>query len=213
MVDASAGYRSLERAASVLDVVELAPATASEIARRTGLSVSTAHRLAVALAELGFLDRGDDARFRLGRRFHRSTLEQAAGGALVRLRDETGESAQLWVRDGDERVCLVTADSEHELRATLPRGARLALPAGSAGRLLAEDPAAWEDVRSSGWVESIGRRTPGLASVSAPVVIGDAVVAAVCLALPWTRAEGGPGLLHGARVVAAAERIALALRG
>src|SRR5690606_38401887 len=64
-------------------------------------------------------------------------LAEVARPALEALRDETGESVQLYVRDGDHRVCLVSLDSPHELRTIVPEGARLPLHVGSAGRLLA----------------------------------------------------------------------------
>lgn len=92
--------------------------SASELSRRTGLSLSTAHRLALQLAEYGFLRRTDNGAFCIGDRFVRSKLENAGLPVLQELRDRTGETVQLWVRRGDERVCLVNVDSRHELRAT-----------------------------------------------------------------------------------------------
>jgi DNA-binding IclR family transcriptional regulator len=98
-------------------------------------------------------------------------------------------------------------DSHHELRATLPPGSRLPLPAGSSGRLLAEDPEALEGAARQGWVESVGLRTPGLGSVSAPVLLHEKIVAAVCLAMPLARVAVSPGADFGDDVVAAARRI------
>ena len=93
-------------------------------------------------------------------------LAAAAEPALVELRDLTGESVQLYVRDGDHRVCVAALESPHGLRTIVPLGARLPLGVGSGGRLLSgETPAG-----RAGWVQSVGEREAGVASVSAPVL-------------------------------------------
>ena len=176
--------RTLERAAAILDAVGRSAVSASELSRQTGLSVSTAHRLALQMVDYGFLRRTESGTFRLGDRFVRSALENAGMPVLQELRDSTGETAQLWVRRGDERVCLLSADSQHELRAILPAGSRLPLPQGSSGRLLAAEDDALAELAEVGWIESIGTRTPGLGSISAPVQTDEGIIAAVCLAMP-----------------------------
>ncbi|MDF9749618.1 helix-turn-helix domain-containing protein [Arthrobacter sp. ES3-54] len=206
--DALASNRTLARAASILDAVDGAAVSASELARRSGLSVSTAHRLALSMVEYGFLRRTDAGEFRLGHRFVRSAVEQSALPRLTELKKATGETVQLWVRRGDERICLLSIDSDHELKASLPPGSRLPLPEGSSGRLLAGDPEALASLDEHGWVESAGVRTPGLGSVSAPVHVRDRLLASVCLAVPLSRVSVSPGRDFGAAVAAAAQQIA-----
>ncbi|WP_417233359.1 IclR family transcriptional regulator [Arthrobacter sp.] len=202
-----ASNRMLERISAILDALDAGPCTASELARSTAMSVSTVHRLAVSMVAHGFLRRHDDGKFALGHRFLRSALDNIALPHLVRLRDATGESAQLWVRRGSERICRLSVDSRHELRATLPEGARLQLPAGSAGRLLANEPEALESCARDGWLESSGRRTPGLGSVSVPIVIDSRLITVLCLAMPLARVNQSPGRDYGAVVVDAAAAI------
>jgi DNA-binding IclR family transcriptional regulator len=211
--DPSPGNRTLERAAAILDAVGPASVTASELARRTGLSVSTTHRLALSMVEYGFLRRADSGSFRLGHRFVRTTLESSALPVLEELRETTGETAQLWIRRGNERVCVLSADSRHELRATLPPGSRLQLPAGSSGRLLAGETDALRELETGGWVESVGMRTPGLGSVSAPVRTQGNIVAAICLAMPLARVAHSPGADFGDAVLRAAQRVGDELEG
>lgn len=200
--------RMLERICQILDAVEAEPGNASELARATGMSVSTVHRLSLSMASCGFLRRTGEGRFTLGHRFLRSALDNVALPYLQRLRSDTGETAQLWLRRGRYRVCRLSVDSQHELRATLPEGARLELPAGSSGRLLAEEPEALESVERDGWLESVGKRTPGLGSVSAPVVVNGRMLAVICLAMPLARVDRTPGKDHGEAVAAAARSIA-----
>lgn len=137
----------------------------------------------------------------------RTAMEAVATPLLERLRNDTGETAQLWVRRGQERVCVLSFDSRHELRASLPRGARLMMPAGSSGRLLSGEPEALEDVANHGWLESVGMRTPGLGSVSSPVILRGNIIAAVCLAMPLARVKVSPGADFGPTVASVARRI------
>ncbi len=55
--------------------------------------------------------------------------------ALDRLSEATGESAQLYVRSVDERVCVDAVESPSELRTIVAVGAELPLTKGSAGKL------------------------------------------------------------------------------
>ncbi|WP_258062713.1 hypothetical protein [Arthrobacter sp. B0490] len=63
------------------------------------------------------------------------------------------------------------------------------------------------DLAATGWIESLGVRTPGLASVSAPVRSDDGIIAAVCLAMPIARVASSPGKDYGDLAVLAAQKI------
>jgi DNA-binding IclR family transcriptional regulator len=98
--------------------------SASELACRTGLSVSTAHRLALSMVEYALLRQTEEGNFRLSPRFVRTATETAVAPVVEQLRDTTEETAQSWVRRGQERVCTLSVHSHQELRVALPRGAR-----------------------------------------------------------------------------------------
>jgi DNA-binding IclR family transcriptional regulator len=207
----------LDKAMAVLAALEVGPLGLAGLVEATGLPRATSHRLAIALERHGLVRRDDDGRFALGPRL--AELGRAAAGApslveLARpamewLRDATGESVQLYVRDGDARVCAASLEAPHELRTIVPVGAVLPLDRGSAGKVLRGDRAA----ARRGWAESVAERQPGVASVSAPVVDGSGeVVAAVGVSGPVERTSRQPGRRYGDAVAEAARRIGAAVR-
>jgi DNA-binding IclR family transcriptional regulator len=221
------GVQTLDRAVAVLDAVAaLGRAGLAELVEATGLARPTAHRLAVALERQGLLDRDGEGRFRLGRRLvawgaaarREFPLADAAAPVLAALAEETGESAQLWVRDGDRRVCVAVHERPSGLRDTVPLGAVFPLTAGSGAKVLlawggdaarfGHDAHALAAVRSRGWADSVAEREAGVASVSAPVRDGaDRVVAAISVSGPIDRLGRRPGRHLAPAVVAAATRL------
>jgi DNA-binding IclR family transcriptional regulator len=188
------GVGTLDRAVSILEAVDRGARTVGAIAEAAGLPRSTTHRLVRALLAHGFLASYGGSGYRLGPRLLRlataaardRSLPDVSHPILERLARRTGESAQLFVRSGDARVCIDAAESERELRTIVPVGASLPLHAGSAAKVfLTRDPERLRHIRRSadperfardvelaaerGWASSIGEREPGVGSVSAPV--------------------------------------------
>src|SRR5215210_188765 len=152
--------------------------------------------------------RDEEGRFCLGPRLTGPSLASLARPAMERLRDETGESVQLYVRRGDRRHCVASLESPHGLRTIVAVGASLPLAVGSAGKVLRADP----EVSRRGWAQSVEEREPGVASVSAPVHDGRGdVVAAVSVSGPIGRTTRSPGRRYAASVVAAASAVETAL--
>jgi DNA-binding IclR family transcriptional regulator len=212
-VDSVSNVGVVDKAVSVLRALErTGPVGLSELQAATGLPRATAHRLAVALEQHGLVRRDADGRFRLGLGLvglgraaaEGFPLAEVARPALSLLRDESGESVQLFVRERDGRRCVVSLQSSHGLRWIVPEGALLPLHVGSAGRVLSGE------IGPGGWVESVEEREPGVASVSAPVTGADgAVLAAISISGPVERLSREPGRRFGASVVASAARIAV----
>ena len=234
------GVGVLDRTIAIVDAVESGSRTFSDIAEATGLTRSTTHRLLKALEAHGLVSFQGGLGYRLGPRLLRLAatamrelpLHDLARPALERLARMTGETAQLFVRSGDERLCIDVVESESELRTIVPVGASLPLTAGSAGKVIM----AWAPdqerllglltpftdrtpgldrlrqqlatARRRGWAESSGEREPGVASVSAPVV-GPAgtVLAAVSVSGPAQRLGPRPGRQYAPAVLAAARDI------
>ena len=131
-MDNSSGVGVLDKAALVLTALESGPATLAGLVAGTGLARPTAHRLAVALEHHRLVARDMQGRFVLGPRLAELSaaagedrLLATAGPVLARLRDITGESAQLWRRQGEHRVCVAAAERPSGLRDTIPVGSQL----------------------------------------------------------------------------------------
>jgi DNA-binding IclR family transcriptional regulator len=215
------GVGVIDKAMAILSAIEAAPRSLGELVESTGFSRATAHRLAVALEAHGLVRRDEDGRFTLGVRLialgraaaEGIPLAEAAMPALTELRDETGESVQLYVREGDQRVCIAALESPHGLRTIVAMGASLPLDVGSAGAILSLSalpaPIGDESVPNRRrWAESVGEREAGVASVSAGVLGPDDLpVAAVSVSGPIERTTRQPGRRYGDAVVAAARRI------
>ena len=235
-MDNTSGVGVLDKAVCVLNALESGPASLAQLVTATGLARPTAHRIAVALERHRLLGRDARGRFTLGPRI--AELATAAGEdrllavaqpVLHQLRELTGESAQLYRRQADVRICVAAAERATGLRDTVPVGAALPMTAGSAAQVLL----AWDEperaaaglagakfsaatlaqVRRRGWAASVAEREAGVASVSAPVLgAGGRVVAAVSVSGPIERLTRSPGRLHAAVVAKAGEKITELLR-
>ena len=235
-LSAASGVGVIDKAALVLDALEAGPTTLAQLVAATGLARPTVHRLAVALAHHRLVGRDIQGRFVLGGRLvelasaaGEDRLIAAAGPVLLALRDATGESSQVFRRQGEWRVCVASAERPIGLRDTIPVGTQLSMKAGSAAQCLL----AWEDhdrlveglhharftptvlagVRRRGWAQSLGEREPGVASVSAPVRgPSGRVIGAVSISGPIERLTRQPGRIHAEVVTRAGLQLTEALR-
>jgi DNA-binding IclR family transcriptional regulator len=207
------GVGVLDKAVSILSLLEGGPLSLGELAPEAEMPRATAHRLAVALEAHGFVQRDGDGRFVLGPRLislgqaaalrTSRSLASAAAPILSDLRDSTGESAQLYVRSGETRVCVLSLESPHSLRTIVAVGASLPMDRGSAAKVLSEEPGCTK----RGWAESVEEREKGVASVSAPVRLHGETIAAVSVSGPVERTSRQPGRRYAAAVLNAARAI------
>jgi DNA-binding IclR family transcriptional regulator len=208
------GVGVIDKSMAVLAALRTGPLDLAALQEVTGLPRATAHRLAAALEVHHLVRRDSNGRFCLGLELvalGRSAAEQFGVAAvampvLAALRDDTGESVQLFVREDGMRRCVVSMQSPHGLRWIVPEGSLLPLDAGSAGRVLSS-------VSPVGtWVQSVEERERGVASVSAPVLdSAGTVVAAVSVSGPIERMSRQPGKRFGAAVADAGRSISTAL--
>ena len=229
---------TLDRAVAILDVVEGGVHRLGQIAEVTGLPRPTAHRLVHALEGHGFLARYPGLGYRLGPRLLRLAseamrelpLRDVAHPILEHLANVTGESAQLYVRSGEGRICIDAVESANELRTIVGIGAALPLHAGSAAKVFlafspadpapfvrrAADPERFaremDLAKARGWASSEGERQPGVGSVSAPVIGAyDILLGVISVSGPSSRMGRVAVRRYAPAVVDAAERIERAL--
>lgn len=232
------GIGVLDRAAAILAAVEAGARSFTDIVAATGLTRSTAHRLILGLEDHGFVVHVGGLGYALGPRLlalaaaatRDLPLRELAHPALERLARSTGESAQLYVRDGERRVCIDAVESERELRTIVEIGASLPLDRGSAGKVflawgterdrerLSHDdgrlPAQVATTRRRGWADSVAERETGVASVSAPVFgPAETLLAAVSVSGPASRLGQLRAKRYAPAVVEAAREIERLLGG
>ena len=224
------GIGVLDKAVGILRTTAESPCGLAELCERTGLPRATTYRLAAALEVHRLLARDDEGRWRLGPAVTELAAQVndpllAAGAAVLpALRETTGESVQLYRREGTSRVCVAALEPAAGLRDTVPVGARLPMTAGSGAKvLLAYSDAATREavlptakftdrvlaeVRRRGWAQSVAEREPGVASVSVPVRDGrGVVVAAISVSGPIDRMGRRPGGRWAADLVSAADEL------
>ena len=232
---ASSGVGVLDKAVAILDALEAGPMNLARLVRTTGLARPTVHRLAAALAHHRLISRDMEGNFVLGPRLGELSLAAGEDELLAAsipvldwLRLRTGESSQVYRRQGDWRVCVASAERPVGLRDTIPVGTQMSMKAGSAAQVLL----AWEDqaklveglnnayfsaaqlamVRRLGWAQSVGERERGTASVSAPVRnTSGKVIAAISISGPIERMTRQPGRLYSEAVLEASRRLTLML--
>lgn len=182
----------LDKIDLILTAVAAQPCTLAELSTTTGIARPTAHRLAGALIGLRYVAKDTSGRYVLGARITdlagsrvAELLVHSSDPVLRDLRDATAASAQLYRRQGVQRLCIAAVEPLAGLRDSVPAGTTLPMSAGSAAQVLlawaGEDdihhscrtakftPEDLARVRRQGWAHSVAEREFGLASVSAPV--------------------------------------------
>jgi IclR family transcriptional regulator, acetate operon repressor len=140
------GAQSASRALAVLRCFETAPGDlgVTEIAARTGLTVSTAHRLTRALVEAGMLLHDPRTeRYQLGpvlvvlgRRAAEQLGYERALPTLEALASETDESVNLGIRAGSQVLVVLDVASPQPLRFQQVLGTRVPLHTSAMGKCL-----------------------------------------------------------------------------
>src|ERR671921_1869861 len=122
---AMSGVGVLDKAVRILSLLsEGGPVSLAGVVEGTGLPRPTAHRLLSALEAHHLVARAG-GRYSLGSRLlgwgNKAVgigVVESARPALAALRDKTGESTQLYVREGDRRGCLPSAERGAGVKST-----------------------------------------------------------------------------------------------
>ena len=139
--------QSLVRGLNLLERLSLSPGglVLSEVAEQTDLAPSTTHRLLQALQSQGFVTQDNELgvwkidvkTFRIGNSFLEARdFVGASRPFLRRLTAQTGETANLGVRDNGTAVFLAQSESPQMMRMITRLGSRAPLHASGVGKAL-----------------------------------------------------------------------------
>ena len=179
--DARYSVHSLELGLRILESFDrdaIDEMSLSEMARRIGVSRSSAFRLVHTLQRLGYLEREDETKnYRLGARvmslgysfLASKDIAELARPDLQRLRNSTRCSTHLGILDGAEVIYIARFAAHKPISAMITVGARVPAHATTMGRIiLAHKPEAY--VR-----EHFGGRALAKFSDQTPVTVDDLV--------------------------------------
>lgn len=118
--------------------------TLSEIAQRTGLALSTTHRVVTELAGWGALERAEDGSWHVGLRLweiasgcpRTQILRDAALPFMQDLYEATHENVQLAVREGTELVFVERIAGHRSVEVVTMVGSRFPIVSTGMGRVL-----------------------------------------------------------------------------
>lgn len=139
--------RSVQRAIDVLRSfgVKSDGLTLTEISKETGLAKSTTTRVLATLEENNFLEKDEaSGRYHLGVQLY--FLGHAAGRSIglkdvskdpmIRLREQLGETINLYILEGEHRVCIQQFESLQSVKHMIQIGEHLPLTIGASGKVL-----------------------------------------------------------------------------
>lgn len=179
--ETAGGVIAVDRAIDLLDAFRWGDdgLSLAELANRTGLHKTTILRLAVSLQAAGMLARSANGEFRLGANILKLSAILRASQRLDRevlpflqiLAAECRESASLFIRDGEARICLARAEAEQSVRDAPRRLLPMALDDTSAGLVLRGVEGNWVAPPGTPFrpIFTTGVTDPQTASLSAPV--------------------------------------------
>jgi IclR family acetate operon transcriptional repressor len=138
------GVQSLERAFDLLERMADAGGEVglSELSGSSGLPLPTIHRLMRTLVSCGYVRQQSNRRYALGPRLIRlgesasRLLGTWARPYLARLVEETGETANMALLDGDEIVYVAQVPSKHSMRMFTEVGRRVLPHSTGVGKAL-----------------------------------------------------------------------------
>lgn len=135
----------IDRLARLLDAIAASnnPVSLKVLSAETGLHPSTAFRILASLSEHGFVERSSSGHYRLGVKLlqlgsrvqGRLDIRREARPIMEWLRNETGETVNLIVREGDEVVYVERVTPNRMMRVEQVIGGRSPLHVTAVGKL------------------------------------------------------------------------------
>lgn len=221
--DRPAGDTGVRAVTRVVDLLELFDSThpartVKDLVDGTGLPKTTVVRLCATLCARSVLTARPDGTYSLGPEMLRWvrlagriwTPPQEVVDIMRELSHDTGETANLYVRQGTSRIVVAQCESSATVRSVIPIGVPYPLWAGAAGKVLLQaapdlietvaaesphGPAAAEELRDAveaarhrGYALAHGERELGASGLSFPVTDSQGrIVAALTIGGPTSR--------------------------
>jgi IclR family acetate operon transcriptional repressor len=253
-VDKGGQVQSLSRALAILEALAHSHdgLTLTELAQTVGLATSTAHRLLTTLQQARFVRFDPFASvwqvgvraFIVGNAFARTRdVTMVARPYLRRLMEESGETANLYIVEEGEAVCMAQVESRQVMRAIARPGGRVKMHCSGAGKaILAWLPerevgkilerqglprftgetlttpkklkAVLEEVRARGYATDNEEYEAGLRCVAAPILDDHgAPLASISISGPTARIPDHRLALFGALVAETAKTVTAEVGG
>ncbi|WP_407704170.1 IclR family transcriptional regulator [Xylophilus rhododendri] len=210
--------------------------TLAELTAATGLYHSTILRLCESLEQFRFLKRLPDGRYLLGPMpFHLGMVYQGsfhlrdhALPVIRELTQRTHETSAIYVREGEDRVCLFRVEMPRAVRMNVREGERVDLDKGAAGKVLLAwseaaslpggkgrgEGAEYDHIRRAHYAISLAERETDSAAIACPVFgLGQKVVCAISAGTPLYRFDQAAFEKNLPLVMAAAAKLSTDLGG
>ncbi len=222
------GVASVNRALSILMAFEesVEGMSLAELSAATGLHHSTILRICVSLEHYGFINRLDDGRFMLGATpFYLGMLYQDsfrlwdyAAPVLRELVRSTKETAAIYIREGNDRVCLHRMSQPRSVRMHVREGERVELDKGAAGKVLlafsGEQGPDFDPIRAAHFAVSLAERGSESAAIACPVFgVRQRLICSISLGMPLFRFNQETFEVFLPRVMQAAQSLTIKLGG
>jgi DNA-binding IclR family transcriptional regulator len=243
----------LEKALTILEIIgsDSNPLTINQIAKLSGIPLSSLYRVMNTLTELGFVNKDPTTRtyslglklLYLGNQVKRQLpLIKVVRPFLEELTEKTGETSNLVMEENGEAVYVERVDTQNPLRITHMIGRKAPMYATGVGKCLL----AWKDtqeiirivnktgmhkltpntitnlndlleelrrVKERGYALDMEECEIGIRCISAPIFLGDEVIAAISISGPSVRLTDEKILEYIPLVCKASQDISNILKG
>ena len=177
--------QSIERGIEILKLLEAGPLGVTELANATALPKATVHRLLKTFETHHWFNR--DKKYQLSwgilpmaKSFLTSLDVRAiAQPYMVSIRNQLQQSVNLFLAQGDYRICIERVAADKPLRNDIKIGTVYPIFKGAAGKIFGAYLADFKDtdmsadessqIRNDGYVVTRGNRVPDAASIAVPI--------------------------------------------
>lgn len=179
--------QSIERGIEILKLLEAGPLGVTELANATALPKTTVHRLLKTFEAHHWVEFNGAKKYQLSwgilpmaKSFLMSLDVRAiAQSYMVAIRDQLQQSVNLFLAQGDYRICIERVAADKPLRHDIKIGTVYPIFKGAAGKIFGTYMADFKDtdmsaaeslqIRHDGFVVTRGNRVPDAASIAVPI--------------------------------------------